>query len=206
MKVKDCVRLSTVDNFQGEEADVVIISTVRSNPQGRTGFLQISNRVNVMMSRAKHGMYVFGSAATIEASREAKVFRAMLSELRKQRAVGDYLPLKCKRHGNNLFVKTPKEFATMVPDGGCDQACGTRLECGHACPRMCHPDDDKHMGYTCRQPCARIHSCGHPCVNMCFQECGKCFTKVSVVSFCSYHATYNSLNPISNFLVDTQQT
>jgi superfamily I DNA and/or RNA helicase len=53
VKMKDCVRLSTVDNFQGEEADIVIISTVRNNSQGKVGFLQIPNRVNVMMSRAK---------------------------------------------------------------------------------------------------------------------------------------------------------
>lgn len=187
MKVKDCVRLSTVDNFQGEEADVVIVSTVRNNPQGKTGFLQIPNRVNVMMSRAKHGMYVFGGATTIDASREAQVFRAMLSELRKQDAVGPYLPLRCKRHGTDLFVASAADFAKMVPDGGCDQPCGTRLECGHACQRMCHPDDSEHVGFSCRQPCMRLHSpCGHPCANMCFQDCGKCFTKVAVVSFFSF--------------------
>lgn len=53
------IRLSTVDNFQGEEAKVVIVSTVRSNNRGSTGFLKISNRVNVMLSRAKHGMCKF---------------------------------------------------------------------------------------------------------------------------------------------------
>lgn len=182
VKVRDCVRLSTVDNFQGEEADVVIVSTVRSNTQGKTGFLQISNRVNVMMSRAKHGMYVFGNTKTIEASRDAKVFRTMLSELRKQNAVGDYLPLQCKRHKTDLFVKTPAEFASMVPDGGCDKPCGASLECGHACPRMCHPDDSQHEGFTCKQPCSRLHPCGHPCAKLCFQDCGKCFVKVAVVS------------------------
>jgi len=59
------VRLATVDNFQGEEADVVIISTVRNNEGCRTGFLKIENRVNVMISRAKHGMFLLGSERTI---------------------------------------------------------------------------------------------------------------------------------------------
>ena len=68
VRVKECLRLATVDNFQGEEAEVILISTVRCNTKGRVGFLKITNRVNVMMSRAKHGMYVFGSADTVLAS------------------------------------------------------------------------------------------------------------------------------------------
>lgn len=37
------LELSTVDNFQGEEAEIVIIFTVRCNPRGKTGFLKIFN-------------------------------------------------------------------------------------------------------------------------------------------------------------------
>jgi hypothetical protein len=44
--------------LQGEEAKVIIISLVRNHPRGRIGFLNISNRINVLLSRAKHGMYV----------------------------------------------------------------------------------------------------------------------------------------------------
>ncbi|KAK7746029.1 hypothetical protein SLS53_002751 [Cytospora paraplurivora] len=58
------VRLATVDNFQGEEAKVVIISLVRSNSQNKCGFLSTSNRINVLMSRAKHGCYIIGNANT----------------------------------------------------------------------------------------------------------------------------------------------
>ena len=52
------LRVATVDNFQGEEAKVVVISLVRSNNQNRCGFLRTSNRINVLLSRAKHGMYI----------------------------------------------------------------------------------------------------------------------------------------------------
>ncbi|KJZ68337.1 hypothetical protein HIM_12270 [Hirsutella minnesotensis 3608] len=58
------IRVATVDNFQGEEAKVIIISIVRSNPQQRCGFLSTSNRINVLLSRAKHGMYIIGNANT----------------------------------------------------------------------------------------------------------------------------------------------
>ncbi|KAL9107643.1 MAG: hypothetical protein Q9227_007450 [Pyrenula ochraceoflavens] len=58
------LRIATVDNFQGEEAKVVIISLVRSNNQRRCGFLKTSNRINVLLSRAQHGMYLIGDAET----------------------------------------------------------------------------------------------------------------------------------------------
>ncbi len=50
--------LSTVDNFQGEEGDLVILSTVRNNDLGKVGFIAMDNRGNVMLSRAKHGMVI----------------------------------------------------------------------------------------------------------------------------------------------------
>lgn len=56
------VRVATVDNFQGEEAKVIVISLVRSNPQNNCGFLSTSNRINVLLSRAQYGMYIIGNA------------------------------------------------------------------------------------------------------------------------------------------------
>ncbi len=50
------LRVSTIDNFQGEEAAVVIIALVRSNKQNNCGFLRTPNRINVLLSRARHGM------------------------------------------------------------------------------------------------------------------------------------------------------
>lgn len=64
--IASAVRLATVDNFQGEEAKVVVISLVRSNDQKKCGFLGTSNRINVLLSRAKHGMYIIGNSATTQ--------------------------------------------------------------------------------------------------------------------------------------------
>ena len=52
----------TVDNYQGEENDIIILSLVRSNAKNNIGYLKISNRVNVGLSRAKHGMFIFGNS------------------------------------------------------------------------------------------------------------------------------------------------
>ena len=43
------LRIATVDNFQGEEAKVVIVSLVRSNQERRCGFLKTRNRINVLL-------------------------------------------------------------------------------------------------------------------------------------------------------------
>jgi superfamily I DNA and/or RNA helicase len=47
------LRIATVDNFQGQEAKVIILSTVRSG--GKAGFLKTLNRINVACSRARNG-------------------------------------------------------------------------------------------------------------------------------------------------------
>jgi len=60
-KLIDFVRVSTVDNFQGEESEIILISLVRNNPQGKLGFLKIANRINVMLTRAKKAMYIIGA-------------------------------------------------------------------------------------------------------------------------------------------------
>ncbi|KAJ4249160.1 hypothetical protein NW762_012495 [Fusarium torreyae] len=69
------VRVATVDNFQGEEAKVIVISLVRSNSQGDCGFLKTSNRINVLLSRAKHASAAAGTSrlANIAALKAATV-------------------------------------------------------------------------------------------------------------------------------------
>ncbi|WP_028055555.1 AAA domain-containing protein [Sinorhizobium medicae] len=55
---------ATVDEFQGSEADIVIVSLVRNNalvPWKSVGFLKEKNRMNVLLSRAKHKLIVVGS-------------------------------------------------------------------------------------------------------------------------------------------------
>ena len=50
------VRVSSVDNYQGEENDVILLSLVRSNEDNAVGFLKTDNRICVALSRAKVGL------------------------------------------------------------------------------------------------------------------------------------------------------
>ena len=54
------VKITVVDNFQGEENDIILLSLVRSNREAKIGFLKTENRVCVALSRAKKGFYIIG--------------------------------------------------------------------------------------------------------------------------------------------------
>ena len=58
-------RISTIDSFQGQEMQNVIISLVRSNEDGSIGFLKDHRRMNVAMTRAKENLFIIGDSSTI---------------------------------------------------------------------------------------------------------------------------------------------
>ena len=59
------MRVSTIDSFQGQEKEIIILSLVRSNDDGVIGFLKDYRRINVAITRAKEKLYVIGDSATI---------------------------------------------------------------------------------------------------------------------------------------------
>ena len=63
--LRDLLTVNTVDGFQGQERDVVFISLVRANAEGRIGFLSDLRRMNVAMTRARMKLVILGEAATL---------------------------------------------------------------------------------------------------------------------------------------------
>lgn len=59
------ISINSVDAFQGQERDVIIISLVRSNEKGEIGFLKDTRRMNVAMTRARKQLVVIGDSATV---------------------------------------------------------------------------------------------------------------------------------------------
>ena len=166
----EAVRLSTIDNFQGEEATVVIISLVRCNDAHNPGFLRTENRCNVLLSRAKHGMYIIGNAETAGV---APMWAKVLDLLQPDN-IGDAFELCCPRHPEKaLAAAEPEELFKLAPAGGCEELCDRQLNCGHACPEHCH-SDLLHQDVYCLKDCQRPRSCGlHACPNPCGARCAE---------------------------------
>jgi hypothetical protein len=57
-QMSELLRLCTVNNFQGEEAKAIIVSLVRSNKSKNVGSLKTIDRINVLLSRAQHRLYL----------------------------------------------------------------------------------------------------------------------------------------------------
>ncbi|KAL4804436.1 P-loop containing nucleoside triphosphate hydrolase protein [Aspergillus unguis] len=173
--LSDQVRMATVDNFQGEEAAVVIISLVRSNPSRNCGFLKTPNRINVLLSRAKHGMYIIGNAET---SCRVPMWASVIKMLEEGLNIGTKLELCCTRHpSNKIHVSCPDDFPKSSPEGGCSEQCGLRLRCGHTCTFKCHPTK-LHNATKCMEPCTSLRECGHVCQRKCHEDCGECLEVV----------------------------
>lgn len=66
------VRIAVLDNYQGEESKIILLSLVRNNNENSIGFLKIENRVCVALSRAKEGMYIMGNMNLLVNNSEVK--------------------------------------------------------------------------------------------------------------------------------------
>ena len=59
------ISVNTVDGFQGQERDIIIISLVRSNDEGQIGFLRDLRRMNVAITRARMKLIILGNKETM---------------------------------------------------------------------------------------------------------------------------------------------
>ncbi|KAG2057924.1 P-loop containing nucleoside triphosphate hydrolase protein [Suillus hirtellus] len=151
---KKRIRLATIDNYQGEESDIVIASLTRSNKSNDIGFMNSPERLNVLISRARDGLILIGNSQTFMNARKGKELWGNFFKLVKE---GDHMyegfPIKCERHPNRtVLIKSASEFDTLCPDGGCTELCNTMLNCGiHPCPLQCHQIAD-HTQMPCQHP------------------------------------------------------
>lgn len=177
--MKDYIRLATIDNFQGEEAKVIILSTVRSG--GRLGFVKSANRINVACSRARDGFYVVGSANNLESDPK---WRSIISIFNSYHSIGQHIRLQCGRHSEyHILAKSAHDITSFAL---CSIPCSQRLSCGHLCMQLCH-DPTVHAIMSCQHPCTKDLACGHSCRGTCVNACGPCQEKVShLLSTCRH--------------------
>ena len=164
------VRVTTVDNFQGEENDIILLSLVRSNKDEKVGFIKIVNRACVALSRARKGFYCIGNFGLL--SKHSDIWKKIVTDLKASSSIGNVLPVVCQIHNDEISVKTAEDFNTKVPMGGCQRPCTVRLKCGHACPLACHPSDRDHVEFRCQKPCEKKRArCDHTCPKRCWEVC-----------------------------------
>ena len=83
------VKCIVVDKYQGEENRIILLSLVRSNKEGKIGFLKTENRVCVALSRAKEGLYVVGNMDNLCAG--SRLWSELKSILQKDNLIGNIL-------------------------------------------------------------------------------------------------------------------
>lgn len=142
------VRATTVDNFQGEENDVILLSLVRSNTSGSIGFLGTDNRVNVALSRAKHGLFVIGNFELLE--EKSRLWKKIVGDCRKYDYLSNTLELYCQNHPKTKILVDKISDFDKAPDGGCMLDCNAMMRCGHRCWKKCHPADQEHNDVKCK--------------------------------------------------------
>ena len=82
------ISVGTVDGFQGQERDVIVISLVRDNDAGNIGFLRDLRRMNVAITRARMKLIIIGNVQTLSRHR---FYRALAEHIRQH---GDMVELK----------------------------------------------------------------------------------------------------------------
>ncbi|OJJ44977.1 hypothetical protein ASPZODRAFT_70336 [Penicilliopsis zonata CBS 506.65] len=173
------IRISTIDNYQGEESDIVIASLTRSNADGDIGFMAAPQRLNVLLSRARNTLIMVGNINTFTKSKKGKTaWVPFVNLINANGHLYDGLPVKCEQHPHKTAVlKTKEDFDIECPDGGCAEPCGVKLSCGiHECPSKCHQLSD-HSKMPCYKivewECPRNHRVSQACVNA-KGNCTKC--------------------------------
>ena len=169
----DVCRLSTVDRFQGDEEDIIICSLV-VDKSSRTGFVKLVNRMIVLLSRARLGLFVLGNIgyfqqqSSVMPSHWTKTFELLQTPAPDDSfsAGGSPLASSAPRTGRELPLCCPvhrhiKFDASCSADlnlGFCNELCEHTLTCGHLCSLKCHwpkPVHNTNCAAQLDSPCMR---------------------------------------------------
>ncbi|KAL0898632.1 hypothetical protein Bca101_082593 [Brassica carinata] len=107
------MNVRSVDGFQGGEEDIIIISTVRSNGNGKVGFLSNRQRANVALTRARHCLWVVGNETTLALS--GSIWGKLISESRSRGCFFDAADEKNLRDAMNdaLLEDVSSSFGSL---------------------------------------------------------------------------------------------
>ena len=173
----ETVNISTVDNFQGDENKIVIVSLVRSNTAGKVGFLAELPRRCVAQSRAKSCVVFIGNPETV---RRARCWESLLKKVQFN---GPYLEISCPNHSTSSTQKlsSGKDAERYVdnPSLLCSIPCGLLYSCGkHTCTATCQPEHKHNKCIT--KVSFNFSRCDHVGTKPCWKDVSKelCMTVI----------------------------
>jgi hypothetical protein len=171
--ISDSSRVSTIDRFQGDEEDIIIVSLV-VDVNSKTGFVKLANRMIVLLSRARLGCYLLAnkgflgnSSIPMHWSRSLSLLEQVGSNDAKENLVdsediytgpriGAEIPLCCPVHRKNMKRAVTSSDVRL---GFCAEICGSVLTpCRHTCPLNCHWPKSSHVSKCLQKlesPCQR---------------------------------------------------
>lgn len=165
-------RVSTVDRFQGDEEDVIICSLV-VDEFSRTGFVKLKNRMVVLLSRARLGLYILANGGFLGNQSIPKHWNRTLELLEgpgsndsSSKSVESNDVYTGPRSGPGLVLCCPvHRHITMTASSAdsltpafCTELCNTPLSCGHPCSLRCHwpkTNHNKNCTVSLDSPCQR---------------------------------------------------
>ncbi|KAI0139324.1 P-loop containing nucleoside triphosphate hydrolase protein [Xylariaceae sp. FL1272] len=184
---KGQIRLATIDNYQGEESDIIITSLTRSNSKGEIGFMKAPERLNVLLSRARNCLIMIGNMETLMKSPQGKeTWLPFFSLMKQHNYLQDGFWVRCEQHPERTaMLSKPDDFSTHCPDGGCSEPCGAELPCGvHTCQRRCHRLLD-HSNTPCdeliEKICAKQHKFHVTCGQKMLSGCETCLKEEEAI-------------------------
>ena len=200
----DTVRMTTTDNYQGEESDIILLSLVRSNKDNKSGFVKIHNRICVALSRARNGMYVIGNFKMFQETSD--LWLTICKQMKARNRIGNSLVLECPNHKNqsssssSISIQHYNDF-DKCPHGGCMLPCKQIMKCQHICQLLCHPINHDYI--KCNQECTKPRpiGCNHKCPKPCWEDCGLCLVKVKKVrTFCNHEINISCSSDINSII------
>ncbi|XP_061715975.1 NFX1-type zinc finger-containing protein 1-like [Cydia pomonella] len=190
------VKITVLDNYQGEESKIILLSLVRNNDHDSIGFLGTENRICVALSRAREGLFIFGNMELLKG--KSALWSNIATTLESNGSIGTSLKLRCENHGEEITMITSVDDFNKVPEGGCLLNCKYNLPCGHPCPRICHTYDLVHGTIQCTKTCERkiCEREDHKCPFKCAKECQPCQRLVDKALPCGHNMTLRcSMDP-----------
>ena len=113
------VQVGTVDSFQGQETDLVLFSSVRSNLMRELGFLRDARRLNVAITRARRGLIIVGDYKVLRTSPH---WSALLDSCTERRCSLTYVEYKAKTNSMLNRVNEPSVSSWQLNTD--DKFCG----------------------------------------------------------------------------------